>query len=469
MKKALYYWTSLFFYVLVVIGVVGLVNFAAAKYYKRLDLTHTAKFTLSPQTMKILKNLRHKIKTIAFVKDDPLGRVDQKRLMEQYEWAGKNFTWEFVDPDKKKLVAEKYKVTRYNTYVVERDDGKKKTFIGRFNEETLTNAIIKVVSEKAKKAYFTTGHGEKDINGTGGKGYSRLVEGMKKENFEVADIQLFAVEGVPKDAAVLIVAGPSKDLPKSELDKIESYLRSGGKLILMADPYTMETGTMETGETVKFLEKFGIRLNDDIIIDKVSKTIGGDYLAPTASSYKRHPITDKFKLMTIYPLARSLRIVPAKEMGIVVQPLAMTIESAWGETNRKDLTEKSIAKEDEGRDNPGPLILSAVIEIEDIKDKQEGINKAGKADKGTIVVFGDSDFVADSYIKLSGNLDFFMNAVNWLTHDDNLISIRPKEAGIDPIIFTARQLYIIIAISIIGLPASVLFAGIWTSVRRKRS
>ena len=43
-------------------------------------------------------------------------------------------------------------------------------------------------------------------------------------------------------------------------------------------------------------------------------------------------------------------------------------------------------------------------------------------------MIGDSDFAANGTLGVPGNRDLFMNTIGWLSQQDNLISIRPKEA-----------------------------------------
>ena len=54
-------------------------------------------------------------------------------------------------------------------------------------------------------------------------------------------------------------------------------------------------------------------------------------------------------------------------------------------------------------------------------------------------MFGDSDFAANACLGIQGNRDLFMNTVGWLSQQENLISIRPKEADDRRMTMTATQ------------------------------
>lgn len=447
MKNRVGYGYNAAVYVLVMLGFVALLNYLSARHYKRYDFTASRRHTLSSQTVNILEALPYGIKVIAFVRDNPELRKTPESVLKQYEYRSEKFTWKFIDPDKKPSVAEKYEVTHYNTYIVEGKNGKKEKFSEQFSEQELTNALIKVISTKEKIVYFTRGHGEKDIRDKEPGGYDNIRIALKKENYKVKEIFLHAVKEIPSEAAVVIAAGPQRDFQEGELQKLEKFIYGGGKVLFMVDPFTLEGN-------LAFFEQFGIILRRDIVVDPVSKMFGGDNLIPTVATYEEHPVTKNFKIMTLFPLARSVEV-----MGVNAQELAKTLPNAWGETDRENL-QNGIAEFTDGEDFPGPLSIMAVAETAPGEEGQK---------RGVLIVFGDSDFVANSYLQLQGNLDLFMNAVSWLAEEESLISIRPKIAEMDPVMFTKMQLYIIAGISILGLPALVLIAGIWISLRRRRS
>ncbi len=450
MKRSFFAWGSnLMLYMIAVVGLIGLVNYLSARHYSRLDLTEKGKYTLSDQTVKTLENLKAEVKTVAFVKDDPGARRQAREMLEGYRYHSRFFTWEFVDPDKYPLTAKKYKVLRYNTFVVEGSDGRKESFSGRLTEENLTNSIVKVSSDKVKKVYFTGGHGEKDIEGTKPRDYRQIALALENENFKPETLVLTETKKIPADASVIIVAGPAKDLLEGELKMLRDYLNSGGRALFLVDPMTLKT-------TIAFLAEYGIEPMDNVIVDKYSKTLGGDYLSPAVTSYsKQHAVTKDFKYITIFPLARSL-----KPDGEKAEILATTLDESWGESSRKELADGRVAF-NEQEDSYGPLILAAVAEIE---------NKANpQGRKGELIVIGDSDFAANSYIGFGGNRDLFLNIANWLAGDVERISIRPKAADMDPMIFSQNETYAVAGISIVGLPLLMLIVGVWVNVRRRRS
>ena len=59
------------------------------------------------------------------------------------------------------------------------------------------------------KAYFTTGHGEAELDQVDGKGYSLLKGRLRELNFEVLG-ELELKDGVPDDASLLVVLAPKE-------------------------------------------------------------------------------------------------------------------------------------------------------------------------------------------------------------------------------------------------------------------
>ena len=84
-----------------------------------------------------------------------------------------------------------------------------------------------------------------------------------------------------------------------------------------------------------------------------------------------------------------------------------------------------------------------------------------------VAAIGDSDFAANAYLGIEGNRDLFMNTVNWLAQQENLIAIRPKDAADRRLTITADQMTILTWMSVVVIPAAVLGTGIFAWWRRR--
>jgi ABC-type uncharacterized transport system involved in gliding motility auxiliary subunit len=84
-----------------------------------------------------------------------------------------------------------------------------------------------------------------------------------------------------------------------------------------------------------------------------------------------------------------------------------------------------------------------------------------------VAAIGDSDFVSNAYLGVEGNRDLFMNTVNWLAQQENLIAIRPKEPSDRRMTLTENKTMAILLLSIFVIPGVVLGAGVYSWWRRR--
>jgi len=93
---------------------------------------------------------------------------------------------------------------------------------------------------------------------------------------------------------------------------------------------------------------------------------------------------------------------------------------------------------------------------------------APSTEQSKIVVFGDSDFAGNSSFRVSGNGDFFLNTVNYLAEEKDLISIRPKQSLGDRIFLTAKQGRFVFLLCVVLIPVSVLTLGTSLFIRKRK-
>jgi len=421
---------------IMILGILTFVQILSTRHFIRFDLTETKRYSLSEKSIKVLKLLNQPIKAMAFYGEGEFGRDRIEELLQEYSYNYPQFSYEFVSPTKNPAKVKEYGVQSHGTIVIEYK-GKRKRVISR-EEEEITNAMLKLIREEKKTIYFLAGHGEKGIF----NGYTKFKEALEGENYQTKELVLLREEKVPDDASCLVIGGPKKNLFDPELQAITHYIENGGKLIIMIDPYF-------GSYLEEFLIQFGIMLNNNTIVDKTSRMLGGEYLFPVVTRYEPHPITRSLNYASFFPVARSLKLKKENTKKAEVEALAKTGKEAWGEANREGLIEGK-ASFDQNTDIPGPLVIGAVASIP---------TKEGKR-KARLVVYGDSDFASNDYLDVSGNKDLILSTIGWLAEEESLVSIRPREWGYTPIILTQAQSKAIFWISIVILPAAVVGVGI---------
>ena len=180
---------------------------------------------------------------------------------------------------------------------------------------------------------------------------------------------------------------------------------------------------------------WGINVGNDVVVDVsgMGQLFGASEAVPVAAQYPAHPITDRFRVMTAYPLSRSATPVEGGVNGHTAQPLVNTSDKSWAETDVQGLlTAKKIAL-DPGKDKPGPITLaSAVTGARHSTRRSRRTRPDAPKPESRLVVFGDSDFASNSVLGIEGNRDIFMNALGWLSQQENLISVRAERARRPP-------------------------------------
>ncbi len=456
--------------IVVVLAILVAINYLGTRHNKRWDLTAAKQFSLSDQTRKILADLKEPVHIKVFALSNEAERFRDR--LDEYTYAGKQVSVEYIDPEKKPAVAQQYGITASGTVVFEyKGRTEKATSEG---EQELTNALIKVVQGRQPKIYFVQGHGEKDTVSSDRSGYNGINGALTSSNFTTDKLVLAQQGAVPADADVVIVAGPKTDFLQPEIDALRGYLTRGGKVLLMLDP-VLKADQPQLTLLQGLAKDWGINVGNDVVLDVsgMGQLIGTDESVPVAASYPPHAITDNFRLLTAYPLTRSVSPVEGGVNGHTAQTLVETSSRSWAETNLKSLTSGQPAKQDDG-DKAGPVSLGAAVSAPvasppakpDKKSADQAVQDERKPET-RLVVFGDSDFASNAALGVQGNRDLFLNAVNWLAQQENLIAIRPHDAEDRRITMTADKARLVFYVTVLLVPGLILLAGVQTWWRRR--
>jgi ABC-type uncharacterized transport system involved in gliding motility auxiliary subunit len=465
-RRGTRYGASAALLIVIALGVAVLANAVSLRYNARWDLTENKRHSLSPQTVKLLKALKTPVEAIGFFRSDTPGKRTAEDLLKQYAQASDGkFAYRVEDPDRSPGLARRYGVETYGTIVMQ--SGEKSEKVLDAEEERLTNALVKVTRPGNPIVYFVKGHGERDISSAERTGMSQAKEQLEKANYTVKDLELARTGKVPPDAAVVIVPGPRTDLLPPELTAIDDYLAQGGHVLVMADP-------LQADGLAKYLAKYGVTLGQDLVVEPspVGRLLGVGPEVPLVMQYEQHPITrDMAKVMTGFPLTRSVSAAKTPPKGMTVTPLAKTSAESWGETNLDGLRRGQPASRDD-KDTPGPVPVLVAVTIEPSSaPKPAGQAEAdeSKKPKGRLVVLGTSTFASNQALGFQGNRDLFLNIVAWLAGQEDEIAVRPKDPRQNPIFATEAQKNAILWLSIVVLPGAVMVCGIALVMRRRRS
>jgi ABC-type uncharacterized transport system involved in gliding motility auxiliary subunit len=171
------------------------------------------------------------------------------------------------------------------------------------------------------------------------------------------------------------------------------------------------------------------------------------------ASYPPHPVTRNFNLITAFPYARALG---REDSNAQVESEGHPHSSAW---NRSTIIEAASngwvsrnpipknASFDKNRDIPGPFSLAISLE------------RTLDAHDQRIVVVGSGAFLANAYAGNGGNLDLGINIINWLSHEERLITTQPRATIDNSITLSKNQLSMISIGFVVALPLLLLAIG----------
>ncbi len=448
--------------VVFLLGILAFVNYLGAQHVKRVDMTTEKIFSLSDQSANVAQQIKDDLEIKAFY---PGGDYAPARdILQLFKAKNNKISMEFIDPDKQPQIAQHYKVTQYGDFqnpmtgetyrfgTVILEMGSKTERIEKqsepLREEDVTNALMKIVKGETKTIYFTQGHGEKNLEDSDRTGYANAKAALEKENYVMKTVNLVESGKVPDDASALVMAGATSEPFPNEVELIDAYLNKGGSVLILLDP----PPAASLGD---FLKKWSIDVGNNFVVDAsgVGRLFGAGPSIPLVRDYSRHKITENFKVMTFFPLVRSVSPVNPPANGVNVEQLLASNERSWGETNMKS----NEASFDPKVDLKGPVPLAAVA------SKDLGPNK-----KARLVVYGDSDFASNQFFGLQGNGNLFLNSVTWLAQDENFISIRPKNPEDRRLTMTESQGRLVNYVLVLLLPVGIIVAGVRVFITRRK-
>jgi ABC-type uncharacterized transport system involved in gliding motility auxiliary subunit len=388
--------------------------------------------------------------------------------MTEYRYLSKQVSVEYVDPDKKPALARQYKIEQYGTVVFEYQGRTER--VTSDDEQTLTNGIIKVVTGQERKVYFVQGHGERDTTNSERTGYSEAAAALGRDNYKVEPLVLAQQAAIPADASVVVIAGPKTDYLPTETDALRAYLDKGGKCLFLIDPPEKADSPPLTN-LVALVKDWGIEIGTNFVVDAsgIGQLFGTDASVPVAASYPQHPITDRFSVLTAFPLARSVTPIAGGAGGRTAQTIVETSAKSWAETDLKQVLAGGEVTQDAAKgDRPGPISIAAAVSAPvTAATAQNPADPDAPKPESRVVVVGDSDFAANYVLGFQGNRDLFMNMVSWLAQQENLIAIRPTEPEDRRVTLTADQQRRIMLLTLVLIPLAIIGAGVYSWWRRR--
>lgn len=466
------------------IGVYCAIAALSLRFPARIDMTEEGMFSLSPQTATMLDRLEKPVKITFF--HDPMMR-ETVELYELMAARTPKVTVEFFDPMINPAQARLMGVQFAGTAVLQSEG--RKVQINSPSETDIANGILRVSRAATQTICFLEGHGEPDpfsleshdhmegeaghSHGLGDKlviheqhGMAKARNALEAMNYIVEKASLMRSGATLDKCTVLVVAGPKTPLLAPEVATVRAFIEKGGNGLFMFDPF-VKTGLEP------LMRSLGVVVDDNIVIDDASH-FWADPSAPAVTEYNRHQITRDVPL-SFFPGARSLSPTEERVPHASAMPLANSSKSSYGETttDRAEFTE--------GKDTSGPLTIMAIVTrrpdvqelsavendrpktidelAAEVQKRKEDAKKEGGKERSRILIVGDSDFATNSFFNVMGNGKLFLNAINFLAAQENLIGVEPRSFDTPRVNLTNRQMKGTFFLSVILIPAILLLAG----------
>ncbi len=460
-----------------VVGIIALLAWLSANTPLRYDLTAAGLYSLSDKSVAVLQRLEKPIH-IVFFHSHLMGETINR--YRQIAAETDLVTVEFHDPALNPAMARMHSVRFPGTSVMT-SEGRRVDVNGEL-EADIINGILRVSQGATQEVCFLTGHGEADpyskeahdhvesqadhTHGTGVQyvlhethGLAKAANSLEELNYTIRPVSILKDGGAALEGcAVLVVPGPRSPILDSEVTVLRHFLAQGGDALFMIDPFT------ETGLEPVFGD-YGVVLESTLVIDP-SHHFAADRSSPAVTQYNNHQVTRDLPL-TFFPGVRSLK--PGRRVaGAAVTPVINSSLNSFGETSNERVAF------DEGEDSRGPLTLMVAankrpVSEEDVRMVQSLVRDPSPGadaeppmraeERSRVIIVGDSDFATNSFFHILGNGNLFLNAVNYLARQENLIGIEPRTRELPRISFTNRQMKGTFFLAVFFLPLVLALVG----------
>ncbi len=455
-------------YTVVATGLVVVANVYISLHNMRWDLTEQGVYSLSEKSIKVVAALQKPLRLVAVDAPQVQDKEQTRELLGLYKYANDSkVSFEILDPRARPVEIDRLGMKPGNLLYIEYGEGNSKVVnrLNQIDEQSITNAVLKLTRGAARKLYYVQGHGEPSLESQGQGGMKDFAGALGDEHIAIEGLLLAQTGKVPSDAAAVIVAAPTKPIPQTERDAIIQYANAGGRLLLFANAEDVDSDEIRT-----LAKEFSIDVGRDVVLDEQLRLFAGPQMAVQflAQTFKPHAITAGLTKAEpiVFTFASSVVAPQTPSAGYQYTELLTSGKNSWAEKNIEMLfsADGATASKDP-EDVKGPVSIAVAME------RESDTKSAGSSDEKfktvtRVVVFGDATWVENGNLASMGNRDLALNAVNWVTGEEGGIAIGPKSmrASVAPI--PAATFNIILALSFLG-PEVILVLGLFIWWRRR--
>lgn len=441
-------------FTLLFLVLVGLSAWLSTHFFKQWDWTASGRHTLAEASRQVLKTLDQPLKITAFAREDNQIRQPIQDLIGRYQQFKPDLTLEFVNPDLHPDQVRELGISVEGELRIQY--GNRSETLQNLDEQSLTNALLRLAQTRDSQILFVEGHGERSPLGEANFDLGQFGNELQAKGFHVNRWSLAKNPQIPANTALLVIASPRTNYLAAEVVKIKNYVEQGGKLLWLMEP-----------EQLAGLEQLAIYLGiqplPGTVIDSAGQMLGiQDPTFALVAEYPAHAITRGLQTLTLFPKAAALGALP--DSPFQSQGFLITLPGSWTETGT---LQGAVAYTPDSGEREGPLNLGLALTRELPAAHQEQAATAPQQQR--VVVIGDGDFLANTYLGNGGNLDLGLRIIRWLTNNDALLEIPAKTTPDAQLQLSSQALAVIGIGFLIALPISLLGCGffIWWQRRNR--
>jgi ABC-type uncharacterized transport system involved in gliding motility auxiliary subunit len=440
-------------YTTIIAAVLIALNYLGQRYYTDIDFTANQRYSLSEQTRKIASGLKEDV-TISYW-HKPASFTEGRDLLDRYDGLSNKLAVRYMDVDKKLGEARRAGIRNLGAITLEM--GERREEAKALSEEEITGALVRLVKQRVRTVCFLTGSGERGFGENEEGGLTRARQRLEAERYQTQEISNLENGAFPAACTVVIAAGPKTAYAAPLVQAFRTTIESGGRALFMLDA-PLQVGRdkiSDNPELTALLASYGVTLNKDMVVDMsgTGQMLGLSPAVPVVRTFEQHPIVREFgRVFVALPIPRSLSVAPANP-SVIVEKLFSSGPRSFS-INR--LNQETL-EPNPAIDKPGPHVLGAAAKFNTGKPNVEG----------RFVVIGSSEFAGNGFFNFGADGDLFLNSMNWLSSDEELISIRPKDKDDRRIELSAGQMGMVRIVSQFLIPLIVLAGGAFTWYRRR--
>lgn len=430
-------------FVLLAIVITGLLMWLTQIYQIQWDMTRSGRNSLSEASIALLGKLDKPITITAFASNTGGQREAIKKFITGYRHYKDDISLEFVDPNTDPQRTRDAGIQFDGEMVINYENAKET--LNRYSEEEMTNALTRLGHRGERWLLFIAGHGERSADRQANHDLSNWAEQLSKKGFKTRTFQMGESPLIPNNTTALILSAPQSRYLPGEVKAISKYIEQGGNLLWLGDPGKLQgLGPLS--------EQLGIEFQNGVIVDPLSQIITGSATAVVVAKFPKHVITQNLNHQILFPSATGLDFT--KQGDWQGTPILDTREAAWLEAG----SIKGKLKFNKGRDIRGPITIGVAM-----------TRKMNDSPEQRVVVLGDGDFLSNTYLLNGGNLDLGVSIINWISRDDNFVSIPTRTVVDANLALSGTEQTIIAAIFMFILPLGLIASGIVIWWRRRKT